>query len=288
MIAILFGLLGSFWFGFSMIFINRGLLAVDYFRGLLINLGVNSLFLWIYVLLSGDKIDLLVPANLIFVGIGIFVPGGARFFIIKGVQRLGASISSCLVNTTSLFAILMAIAFLGERPTPTNILGALSIVAGIVSLSWRGATKTWRTVDLVLPLSGALLFAARDNLARFGVLQIDAPVLGATITATTSFVTMALMYWGYGEKKPLPETALRGFTYFSAAGFVNFLSYVFIFTAFSLERVSLISPLVNSSSLFVLLLTPLFLKDVETLTARKVSATLLVILGVFLISWEKL
>jgi hypothetical protein len=32
----------------------------------------------------------------------------------------------------------------------------------------------------------------------------------------------------------------------------------------------------------------LLLKDVETLTSRKVGATLLVILGVFLISWEKL
>ncbi|HZD41487.1 MAG TPA: hypothetical protein VE131_12235, partial [Terriglobales bacterium] len=79
-----------------MIFINRGLLAVDYFRGLLVNLGVNTLFLWIYVLLAVDNINLLAPANLIFVGIGIFVPGSARFLIIKGVQRLGASISSCL------------------------------------------------------------------------------------------------------------------------------------------------------------------------------------------------
>jgi drug/metabolite transporter (DMT)-like permease len=55
-----------------------------------------------------------------------------------------------------------------------------------------------------------------------------------------------------------------------------------------MERVSIISPLVNGSSLFVLPLTALFLKDVEKLTARKISATLLVILGVLLIAWEKL
>lgn len=34
--------------------------------------------------------------------------------------------------------------------------------------------------------------------------------------------------------------------------------------------------------------TALFLKDVEKLTARKIGATLLVIAGVFFISWEKL
>jgi drug/metabolite transporter (DMT)-like permease len=46
--------------------------------------------------------------------------------------------------------------------------------------------------------------------------------------------------------------------------------------------------LVNASSLFILPLSGLLLKDVETLSARKISATALVILGVFLISWEKM
>jgi drug/metabolite transporter (DMT)-like permease len=55
-----------------------------------------------------------------------------------------------------------------------------------------------------------------------------------------------------------------------------------------MERVSIISPLVNASSLFVLPLSALFLKDVEQLTRRKIGAVLLVILGVVLIAWEKI
>jgi drug/metabolite transporter (DMT)-like permease len=69
---------------------------------------------------------------------------------------------------------------------------------------------------------------------------------------------------------------------------MNFLSYVFAYTALSMERVSLISPLINGSSLFILPLSALLLRDVETITARKVAAILLVIFGVFLISWEKI
>jgi drug/metabolite transporter (DMT)-like permease len=69
---------------------------------------------------------------------------------------------------------------------------------------------------------------------------------------------------------------------------MNFLSYVLGYTALSLERVSIVSPLVNASSLFILPLSLLFLKDVDKLTPRKIGATVLVILGVFLISWEKL
>lgn len=287
MLAIFIGLCSSFWFAFSMVCINRGVLKLDYFRGLLTNLGVNALFLWIYVYFFEKRLDLWAPANLIFVLVGIFVPGLARYFIFKGMDRLGAPITSCLTNSSPLFATGFAILFLAERPTATNLLGTFSIVSGIVSLSWKGANKTWRTRDLLFPLTAAFLFAARDNVVRFGVQQITAPILGAAIAATTSCLTMTLMYFLFEEKKPLAQTARQGFAVFAAAGFMNFLSYVFAYTALSMERVSIVSPLVNGSALFVLPLTALFLKDVETITARKIGAILLVILGVFLISWEK-
>ncbi len=288
MLAILLGLFGSFWFAVSMILINRGLLSVDYFRGLLANLGVNALFLWIYVLLFTERIDLWAPANLLFVLIGIFVPGVARYFIFKGMDRLGASISSCLTNSSPLFATIFAVAFLQEHPSVTNLLGTLSIVSGIASLSWRGSNKTWRTKDLLFPLTAAFLFAARDNVVRVGVVHINSPILGAAIAATTSFATMLLMYLAFEKKKPLAASALQGLKLFSAAGFMNFLSYAFIFTALSMERVSILSPLVNASSLFVVPLSAFFLKGVEQLTPRKIGAVPLVILGVFLIAWEKL
>jgi drug/metabolite transporter (DMT)-like permease len=288
MLAILLALFGSFWFAVSMIFINRGVLAVDYFKGLLANLGINALCLCIYLSVSSDPINLWLPGNLLFVIIGIFVPGVARFFIFKGMERLGAPISACLTNSTPLFAIVFAVFFLGERPTLTNLLGAFSIVAGIISLSWRGAAKTWRTSDLLFPLTAAFLFAGRDNLVRVGVLQIGSPIMGAAIASVVSLVTVALLYGFFAEHKPLGEFGLRGLGLFAVAGFMNFLSYVFIYTALSMERVSLISPLVNASSLFVLPLSLIFLKDVEKLTARKIAATALVIMGVLLISWEKL
>jgi drug/metabolite transporter, DME family len=288
MLAIILALFASFWFAASMILVNRGVLAIDYFRGLLTNLGVNALFLWLYVVVFVETIDFWTPANLIFVLVGIFVPGVARFFMFKGMERLGASITSCLTNATPLFATFFAILFLQERPTVTNLLGTFSIVAGIIALSWKGATKTWRTSDLFFPLTAAFLFAARDNMVRFGLLHIESPIVGAVIAATTSFLTMSVIYLAFEQSKLLGDSARRGLALFAVAGFMNFLSYVFAYTALSMERVSLMSPLINGSSLFILPLSALFLKDVEQLTPRKIAAVLLVIVGVFLISWEKI
>jgi drug/metabolite transporter (DMT)-like permease len=288
MLAIGLALIASFCFASAMIFINRGVLHLDYFRGLLTNLSVNALFLWFYLLLLGNGAELWTPANLIFVLVGIFVPGIARFFIFKGMERLGASITACLTNAAPLFATLFAVLFLRERPTATNLLGTFTIVCGIIALSWKGSTKSWRTRDLLFPLTAAFLFAGRDNLVRFGLLQIGSPVTGAAIAATTSFLTMSVIYIGFEKKLPLSPSAAWGFIFFIGAGFMNFLSYVFAYTALSLEHVSLISPLVNGSALFILPLSAIFLRGVEQLSLRKIAAVCLVIVGVILISWEKL
>src|SRR5262245_37976330 len=117
MFAIFLALFGSFWFAAAMTLINRGVLSIDYFRGLLANLSVNAVFLWLYVLLFIDNIDLWLPVNSIFVAVGIFVPGVARFFIFKSMERLGATISSCLTNAGPLFVIFLCIAFLGVKHT---------------------------------------------------------------------------------------------------------------------------------------------------------------------------
>src|SRR5215831_3850400 len=142
MFAIFLALFGSFWFAAAMVSINRGVLSIDYFRGLLTNLGVNALFLWLYVLLFIHNVDLWLPVNGVFVLVGVFVPGVARFFIFKGMERLGASITACLTNSAPLFATLFAVIFLRERPTVTNLLGTLAIVCGVTALSWKGSTKT--------------------------------------------------------------------------------------------------------------------------------------------------
>jgi drug/metabolite transporter (DMT)-like permease len=99
---------------------------------------------------------------------------------------------------------------------------------------------------------------------------------------------MSAIYLACEKKSPRGVTAPQGFRLFAVAGFMNFLSYLFAYSALSMERVSLISPLINGSSLFILPLSALLLRDVEKITARKIAAILLVILGVFLISWEKI
>ena len=288
MVAVFLGLVSSLFFAAATVAIHRGLLKMDYLSGLLVILFTNALFLWIFLGLFFGTAELWMPANLIFVGVGFVVPGLPRLLIFKGVVRLGASISSMMMSATPLFAILIAFVFLRERPGLTNLLGAFFIVLGVISLCWRGETKTWRTIDLLLPLTGGLLFAMRDNLVRFGLLITASPVMGATIVSTTSAITAGTIYFSTSGTKDLARVDRSGLGWFSFSGFLNFLSYLSMFTALNLERVSVVTPLASCASLFTPLFAYFLLREEDPITPRKVIATVLVVLGVFLIAWEKM
>ena len=55
--------------------------------------------------------------------------------------------------------------------------------------------------------------------------------MGAAIASVVSLATMALFYGAFAENKPLGALGLRGLALFAVSGFMNFLSYVFIYTA---------------------------------------------------------
>ena len=64
-------------------------------------------------------------------------------------------------------------------------------------------------------------------------------------------------------------------------------SFLFMYVAYSLERVSIVAPLVNSYTVFVSLLTPLMAREIETITARKLAGAALVVAGIFAVSLGK-
>src|SRR4029450_5275020 len=72
--------------------------------------------------------------------------------------------------------------------------------------------------------------------------------------------------------------------YFVAAGVAENAGVLLSVIALSIGTVSVVAPLSGSGPLFVLALSFLFLRGVERLSARVVGGTLLIVLGVYLIT----
>ncbi|MCE3243771.1 MAG: hypothetical protein K0Q83_4278, partial [Deltaproteobacteria bacterium] len=64
-------------------------------------------------------------------------------------------------------------------------------------------------------------------------------------------------------------------------------SFLCMYVALSMERVTIIAPLINSYAVFVLILTPLMARQIEIVTRRKVAGAAMVVAGIFMVSLGK-
>jgi uncharacterized membrane protein len=167
------------------------------------------------------------------------------------------------------------------------VLGVVLTVGGLVTVS-SGAEKTsYKKSELIYPFLCALLFSMKDVAVRWGLGDGSGqPIFAAGIAALTSTIEIFLITrYVQGEKFILPPAPVA--RWFIASGIFTGASFLFMYLAYSLERVSIVAPLVNSYTVFVSILTPFMARRIETVTARKLAGAGLVVAGIFAVSLGK-
>jgi drug/metabolite transporter (DMT)-like permease len=283
MLAIAFGIIASLCFAAASLLAQRGLYRVPTPWGAWITLVANTAFLWGFHFVVYPHAPIFVVENLTFVAVGLFVPGVTRVLTFRGIRTMGSAITSTIVNTTPMFSTTLAILLLGERPGPLVLAGVAFIVSGLVIISWEGSERSWNRTELIFPFLAALLFSMKDVTVRWGLGGSGSPILAAAIAAVTSTIEIFLINrYLYQETFVLPPRHV--IHWFVSSGVFTGGSFLFMFVAFSMERVSIIAPLINSYAVFVLILTPWMARQIERVTLRKVAGAVLVVAGIFLIS----
>jgi drug/metabolite transporter (DMT)-like permease len=283
MLAIAFGVLASVCFAAASLLAQRGLHMVPTPWGAWVTLVANTIFLFAFHFVLYPDAPIFVLDNLTFVAVGLFVPGMTRVLTFRGIRTMGSAITSTIVNTTPMFSTALAMALLGERPGPLVLAGVALIVGGLVVISWEGLERSWKRTELIFPFLAALLFSMKDVTVRWGLGGSSSPILAAGIAAITSTVEIYLVNrYIHKEKFALPPKHI--IHWFVSSGLFTGGSFLFMFLALSMERVSIIAPLINSYAVFVLVLTPIVARQIERVTLRKVAGAVLVVAGIFLIS----
>jgi drug/metabolite transporter (DMT)-like permease len=286
-LPILFGLLTSICFAIASLLAQRGYHAAAAPWGAWITIAANALFLlaahWIFE--PGTR--LWVGDNLIYVAVGLFVPGVTRVLSFRGIRTLGSSVTSTIVNTTPMFSTVLAIVILGERPAPLVLLGVLLTVGGLVIVSSGGEATSYKKSELIFPFLCALMFSLKDIAVRWGLGGGGGqPILAAAIAAVTSTVEIFIIGGVLRREKfvmpPLPVAR-----WFIGSGIFTGGSFLFMYVAYSMERVSIVAPLVNSYTVFVSILTPFMARQIESVTGRKLAGAALVVGGIFAVSLGK-
>ena len=212
---------------------------------------------------------------------GVLGPGGSQVLFTLAVRDAGPSRTSVTVGTAPLFSVAIALLLLDEPAKAGVIVGAILIViGGILLVREPGRPEHVKWIGLGFALAATIIFAVRDNLVRH--LSLDTgvePALAAAATLFAGGVTVAV--WLLGSRRRLPAGGFRAFV---LSGVLFGLSYLCLFEAYYRGRVSVVSPLVATESLWGVALSALLLRRHELVGPRLFGGAALVVAGGALIA----
>jgi len=281
--AIYFSFQAALCFSIAHILIRRGLVESNAMTGSFISLSMSAVVLWLAVPFFAPRSALWNPAVLIFVAAGIFAPGIGRTLSYIGIEKIGVARSVPIANSSPIFASIFAVIFLAETWVLQNVIGTLLVIGGVIFLSMaKPAQGEWRKIDVIYPIIGALAFGASSTLRKAGLGFINIPLLAAAVTAGSAAIFSFTLLQIQGGKEAFKLTR-RSAAWLFPAGVFNTAAMLSVFFALSHGKVVIVEPLVSSNPVTTLLLTSIFLRDVESLTLRVILGGALSVTGTVLV-----
>jgi drug/metabolite transporter, DME family len=270
-------------FSLAGVILRRALALINPLTTACVSVTVTAIITWLVAATTDDLSLLLTPAVVPFLVAGFIAPGLSRLILFIGYSRIGVGRTVALMSITPLFAIVMAILFLDERPSLLLLLGASLIVGGGIVMSRRARHDvSWRRRHMIFPIVAALMFAMRDTVSRAALVHFPHPLIGAA--AATMMAVVAI--WSFaGVQKGMGRLAFNGPGTRLAllSGLCEGTAYILMWRALGRGHVSVVTPLVNATPLFTVVLVMIFLRGVERMTWRITLASAMAVAGVFLV-----
>jgi uncharacterized membrane protein len=226
-----------------------------------------------------DPDDVVLRGVWPFLLAGLLAPGFSNLFFTRAVAEAGASRASIVVGTAPLVAVLIALTALREPIRAPLVAGAVLIVLGGIALAReRVRPDDFRLVGLGFAFAATILFSTRDNLVRWLSGDTDVPPLAAcsaTLLAGTALLMLISLRSGQVSRVRL----LASLRAFAPAGLLFGLSYAALFEAYYRGRVTVVSPLVATESLWGVTLSALLIGSSELVGRRLLAGAALVVAG---------
>ena len=231
-----------------------------------------------------------VRSLLAFAAAGIIATGFGRMAYYTSIALVGASRAEPVKSSMPLYATIFAVLLLGEAVSSIRWVGILIIILGVGVISWdlsmhgQSGPRNVSITGFFLGVAAAILFGFEPVLAKIGFSEGTPSIVGLlikTISAAVFFFAYAALK-GEFELRHLHRSDQRLWYVLAGLGNTSFL--VMYYLGLSIAPVSIITPLIQTSPLFVAALSYLFLSDLERITKYVVIGVILVATGAILIT----
>lgn len=222
--------------------------------------------------------------------LGLIVVAGSfqpfvRQMTYLGMQKIGAARSGSLRATHPFWAGLIAVALLGETLTLRLFLGNATVIAGIAAISWQGSRVRLEVPGwyVLFPMTAAFLAGVAFPLRRAALTLSPEPLFFAAVIGVVglSLVGVAQAVPALAQQYVWDRRALRAFL---AAGLFEAVANAGILYALRDGDVVVIAPITATLPMWTLLGTVVFLRDMERVTRSTVLGTVLVVVGIILVT----
>jgi len=284
-LAISFGIAAGFLFGLFTVLIRAALNRGGQPEvGAVVVMSTAFLVTFVAAAAAGDLRDVQTSDLWPFLAIGCFVPGMSQILFIHSVRLAGPSRAAILIGVAPLVSAAVAILFLGEPVQAGLVAGTVLIVGGGIALAGeRVRPEDFRALGALVALICAFMFGIRDNLVRLASRDVHPPALLASAASLLGAALVLAVFLAFARRDELRRSLGPALRIFAPSGVTLGGAYACLIEGFSQGRVTLVSPLNATQSLWGVVLAALILGRSEMIGRRTLVAGLLVVAGSALI-----
>lgn len=248
---------------------------------------IRAIFGLGFVIIMSFFIDLsidIISLLLIFL-ISLFATAGI-YFRTKSFQKFEVSYVTPMLNLTPFFVFIFALIFLKESLTPLKIVGILLVTLSLYTLNLSKNEKLsspfvdfikHKKILVILPIIFFSITAILDKYTLFSVNPLT-----FIFYLSIFFVINFLILIVFTKKISLAKKSVSvNFKHYLIIGALLLASQIGQYYATSLKEISLVNPLLMSSSLIVILFSGKIFNETNIL--RKLFSTFILIFGITLI-----
>ena len=233
-IALAFG--AAFLFGLALVLTQLGLRDVPALAGAAISIPSSTLLFACVTPIALRDTTIIWEAVPIFAAVGLMFPGTVTLLTFAANHALGPVMTGALGNLAPLFAVALAVAFLGEPLHPMQLAGLIVTVAGIVLLTAPRGDDARRRLSwfLLLPLAAAALRGITQATIKLGLEIWPSPLAAAMVGYIVSTVVV-LSAMKLRTGRLLPKAHPRGLLWFAGVGWCNGIGALLMYAALASE-----------------------------------------------------
>ena len=277
-------LLASICFALFAVYGWLGLRCSTPLTATVVSLAARTLTLAVGVALEGGVPAYDAAALRIFIFLGV-LQSGISLLTFLGLQKVGTSRSQSLRNSYPLWSALIAIVILREEAAPPVVVGTILVVAGIIAISWEPETAplNYRPWHVLYSLAAGFLAGLAFPLRRHGLMITNEPMFFSFVIAIVSLAgSFPYVLWTRSTQGVVWNR--KGVVYFALSGFFEAMGAWLTLVALTGARVVIVSPIVATTPLFSLIISLIFLRGKEQVTALAMAGTIAVVAGTIAIA----